>query len=225
MSAIVQLLLLVRRDLRIERKSSEVLLNTTLFGVLVVVIASLAFYTDPASAPKLASGVLWLSLVFSGMLAMLRVWAKEREWNAFLALWLSSVPRPAIYLAKMISTVLFMCAMEVVLIPLVALFFHLELDARLAALALCVFLGIVGYAAVGTLFAAMSVRTRARELTLSLALFPLTAPALIAGVVATRGLFVDAPTAELMQWIRVLLAFDLVFVTASALLFEPLLSD
>jgi heme exporter protein B len=220
-----QLFLLVRRDIRVERKSGEVLLTTTLFGVLVVVTASFAFYTDPPSAPKLAAGVLWLSLAFTGMLTLIRLSHRDREWNALQALWFSPVPRPLVYLAKTLSTTLLMSVMQLVLVPLVALFFHVELVRHANILGTLIFLGILGYASVGTLFSTLSMQTRARELALSIVLLSLTAPALICGVVATRDLIAGAPLVDIALWIRTLLAFDIVSWVVCALLFSSLVDD
>jgi heme exporter protein B len=110
-------------------------------------------------------------------------------------------------------------------VPLVALFVHVWLPPVLLPLAALLLLGTVGFVAAGTLFSAMTVRTRARELVLSVVLFPLIAPALLAGVVATREVFGGAGLAETLGWIRILAAFDVVFVAGGVLLFEPLISD
>jgi heme exporter protein B len=112
-----------------------------------------------------------------------------------------------------------------VLLPAVAVLYHLDVFAVGAQVAAVVALGTVGFAAAGTLFAAMGVRTRAKELVLSVVLFPLTAPALLAGVVACRDLLGGASLAEVADWLRLLLAFDLVFLVGGSLLFGPLTSE
>ena len=113
---------------------------------------------------------------------------------------------------------------QVVVVPLVAIFFHLEMD-HLPELVLLLFLGTFGFVCAGTLFGALSVRSRARDLALSVVIFPLITPALLGGVVATRELFNGAPWGEIAGWIQILVAFDLVFLGAGFLLFDALLAD
>lgn len=217
--------LIAMKDLRIELRTREITTTTALFAVLIVVLASLSFYMDRGTARNLAPGVLWIAIAFSGVLAMGRSWARERDQDAMRGLLLAPIPRASIYLGKLISTLAFILAVEVVLVPLVGVFFHLDLFDVLGRVGLLLFLGTVGFVAAGTLFAVMSVRTSARDLAISVALFPLVTPALLAGVVATREALGGAPMSSTLGWIYILLAFDLVFLFAGIVLFEPLTSD
>ncbi len=212
------------KDLRIEARTGEVVLVTGLFAVLVTVLSSLSFYIDPSGARLVAPGVLWIAIAFAGVLAMGRSWARERDHDVMRGLLLSPMPRSAIYLGKAAGSLLFLLVVEVVLVPLVAVLFHLDLTPVLGPLALLLFLGTLGFVAAGTLFAAMGVKTGARELALSVILFPLVAPALLAGVVATRALFGGA-TEEVWPWARILAAFDLIFLASGLALFDPLTSE
>ena len=213
------------KDLRIELRTKEVLVTAGLFGLLVTVLTSLAFFLDDSSARKIAPGVLWVSTCFAGVLAMGRIWGREREHDALVGLLLSPASRSAIYAGKATATLMLLLVIEAALVPVVGLLFRLELGTDLAPMAFFLVLGTVGYVALGTLFAAMSVRTRARDLMLSVVLFPLTAPALIAGVVATREAFAGAPFSELLAWARILMAFDLMALAAGLWLFGLLLRD
>ncbi|MDH5493775.1 MAG: heme exporter protein CcmB [Myxococcales bacterium] len=213
------------KDLRIEMRTREITSSTALFAVLVVVLASLSFYLDRNTSTKMAPGVLWISVAFSGVLAMGRSWARERENDAMRGLLLSPIPRPAIYLGKLVSIFAFLAVVELLLLPLVGILFHLDLIEVLGEVTLVLFLGTLGFTAAGTLFGTMTVRTTARDLAISVALFPLVAPALLAGVVATREILGGAPPEVVGNWIRILLAFDLVFLAAGYFLFEPLTSD
>jgi heme exporter protein B len=213
------------KELRIELRSREILITTGLFAVLVVIMASLSFYVDDTAGRKMAPGVLWIAIAFSGVLAMGRSWAREREEDVMRALLLSPIPRAAIYLGKGFAVLLFLVVIEGVLLPLVAVLFHVDLSHALGRIAAILSTGTIGFVAAGTLFSSMSVRTRARDLMLSVVLFPLVAPALLAGVVATREALAGAPLTETLQWLRILCAFDVVFVAAGIVLFEPLMSD
>lgn len=213
------------KELRIELRTKEILITAGLFGLLVTVLTSLSFFLDQNTARRLAPGVLWVGASFAGVLAMGRAWAREREADAIRGLLLAPIPRSSIYAGKALGTWVFVTLIDMVLLPVVGVLFQLDLAADLGPLAVILVLGMTGYVALGTLFAAMSVRTRARDLMLSVVLFPLTAPGLLAGVVATREILGGAPLEESIEWIRILLAFDLVGIVSGLVLFEPLMSD
>jgi len=214
-----------RKDLRLELRTKDVTVTTALFAILVVVIASLAFYVDRARAREVAPGVLWVTIAFSGLLAMGRGWDRERD-GVMRALLLSPAPRAGIFLGKALANLGFMLAVEVLVVPLVGLFFHLDGDAGAwGILVALLFLGTFGFICMGTLFGAMGVRTGSGGLVMSIIVFPLITPALLAAVVATRQLFGGAPLAEIAGWFRILGAFDLVALTVGLVLFDPLTSD
>ncbi len=218
-------LAIVKKELLIELRTKEILVTAGLFGVLVVVLTSMAFFLDDDTARKLAPGVLWIGASFAGVLAMGRSWAREREGDAIRGLLLAPIPRSAIYAGKAIGTWIFVMVIDVVLWPLVGLLFRLDLVPVLLPVGLILVLGSTGYVAMGTLFASMSVRTRARDLMLSVVLFPLASPGIVAGVVATREVLQGTPLGEVLEWIRILAAFDAVAIVCGLVLFEPLMSD
>lgn len=218
-------LLVFRKDLRIELRTGEILVTTGFFALLVAVMTSLSFYLDDVTARRVAPGVLWISIAFSGVLAMGRSFQRERDHDVMRALLLSPLPRPAIFLGKMLGIFAFLCIVELLLVPLVALLYHLDFISVWPRLALLVLLGTLGFSAAGTLFAAMGVRTRTKELVLSVVLFPLVSPALLAGVVSCREVLGGAALSEVLDWVRVLCAFDLIVLVLGALLFGPLTSE
>lgn len=213
------------KDLRIELRSKEVVVTSSLFGLLVAVLTSLSFYLDDVGAQRLAPGVLYVAASFSGVLAMGRSWARERENNAFRALMQAPIPRSAIYVGKALSTGVFILLIDLLLLPIVAVLFHIDPDVKLLMLGALLALAMIGYVGLGTLFAAMSVKTRARDLMLSIVLFPLSSPGLLAGIVASRDLLTGTPISELVDWLPILFAFDLVAIASGLVLFEPLMSD
>ena len=213
------------KDLRIELRTGEITVTTGLFAVLVTIMVSLSFYVDPPTARRIAPGVLWIAVAFSGVIAMGRSWARERDHDVLRGLFLAPIPRAAIYLGKAFGTLVFLLVVEAILVPLVGLLFHVPLLPYLGALSLLLALGTIGFVATGSLFAAMGVRSGGRELALSVVLFPLVTPALLCGVVATREVLGGAPFAETVGWLRTLVAFDIVFLTGGLYLFEPLTSD
>ena len=165
------------------------------------------------------------------MLALGRTWQREREESALVGLLVSPVPRAAIWCGKAAGVLLFLLAVEVVVVPLVALLFHVDLPEVAGPLAVVMLLGTVGVAATGTLFGAMTVRTRARELLLATVLFPLLSPSLVSSVAATRELFYlvtagqPATLASIGDWLVLLAIFDAVAVAGGVTMFGALVED
>lgn len=215
----------LRKDLQIELRTGEVVVTTALFATLITVLASLSFFIDEASARLVAPGVLWIAVAFAGVLAMSRSWSRERDNEVFRGLLMAPSPRAALYIGKLLGTLAFLSVVETVVVLEVAILFNLDLGAVIGPLALLLALGTIGFAAAGNLFAAMGVRTSARDMVLAVALFPVIAPALLCGVVGTRELLTGAPLHDIWSWVRILAAFDVTFLTAGVLLFELLVCD
>lgn len=225
MSVLAGAWLVLKKDLAIEARVKEITTTTALFAVLIVVLCGLSLYVDGQAGARVAPGVLWLSITFAGVLAMGRSWSRERENDAIRGLLLAPIPRASIYVGKAWSTMLFLFVVELLIVPLVAMLFHVDFAAGAGTLLLVLALGTVGFVSAGTLFSALTVRTGARDLMLSVIVFPLTTPCLLSSVVATRELLGGAPPEEMVGWIYILLAYDLFFATAGTLLFDWLFSD
>jgi heme exporter protein B len=202
--------LVLLKDLRIERKSGEIVATSGFFAVLVAVMASVAFSTGENRA-AVAPGVIWVSVAFASVLAISRSWHREREEGALTGLLVSPVPRGAIFAGKALGVTLFLFAVEAMVIPAAALLFALELAQLGGGLLGIALAATPGIAASGTLFGAMTVRTRARDLVLASVLFPLLSPTLLAAVAATRELVVGAGLAELGDYFLLMGVFDLIF--------------
>jgi heme exporter protein B len=218
-------LLLLRKELLIELRTKEIVITTGLFATLIAVLSSLSFYVDPDSALRVAPGVLWTAIAFAGVLAMGRSWAREREHDVIRGLLLAPIPRSAIYLSKAIASCVFLFIVEAVLVVEVAVLYNLALGSVLGPLLLLVVLGTIGFCATGSLFAALSVKSRAREMMLAVTVFPVVTPALLCGVVGTRELLLGAPLSDITGWIALLGAFDLGLLAAGVLLFDALMGD
>ena len=217
--------LVFQKDLRIELRTGEILITTGFFALLITIMTSLSFYLDDVMGRKIAPGVLWISIAFSGVLAMGRSFQRERDHDAMRGLLLSPLPRAGIYLGKALGILAFLSLVELLLLPVIALLYRVDFGVALGQVALITLLGTIGFSAAGALFAAMGVRVRTKELVLSVVLFPLVSPALLAGVVATREVLSGASLGEIVDWLRVLTAFDLIFVVLGAILFGPLTSE
>src|SRR6185312_4994931 len=194
-------------------------------------LASVSFATGPQTTTRVAPGALWLSIVFASVLALGRSWQREREESALVGLLVSPIPRAAIWCGKAAGVLAFLLIVEVVVVPLVALLFHVDLLAVGGSLAIVMLFGTVGVAAMGTLFGAMTVRTRARDLLLATVLFPLLSPALLASVSATREVFyasahgLPVDLGEVRDWLLLLGIFDAVAVVGGLAMFGALVED
>lgn len=218
-------LIVAGKDLRIELRTREVTTTTGYFAVLVAILASLSYTAGPKTTERVAPGTIWLSLAFTAVLAIGRFWQREREDGAFLSLRTAPIARSAIFAGKTLTLLLFLFIVEIVVVPVVALVFHVELLDVIGPLALVLFAGTLGVAATGSLFGAMTVRTRARDLMLAVVLFPLLAPALLAGVSATREILVGAPLSELTDYFWLFGVFDFVALAGGLGLFGALIED
>jgi heme exporter protein B len=216
-------LLVARKDLAIELATGEIVTTAGFFGVLVATISSFAFFTGPTSSLKVAPGVLWVGVAFASVLAVSRTWQREREESALLGLLSGPAPRSAIFAGKAIGVAAFVMAIQAIVLPTTALFFALDLGKVGPGMVLLCLASVPGIAAVGTLFGAMTVRTRARDLVLASVFFPLLAPTLIAGVAGTRELLGGATLGELTDYFELMGVFAAVFVAGGLGLFELLI--
>jgi heme exporter protein B len=214
------------KDLTVEVRSREIVATTLFFAVSAVLAFAFAFVRDGRPLDGAAAGILWVAVAFAGTLALGRTFERERYTDTLRALLLAPADRPAIYAGKLVGIVAMLLATEVILVPLVALLFDAPLFGRPLPLGLLLVMGTVGFAAVGTLFAAMLVRTRSRDVLLPVLLYPITIPVIIAGVLGTQALLATPPDETMAWfWIGLLTFFDAVFITLSLWTFEPLMVD
>ena len=219
-------LLVLRKDFAIEVKSREILYTTLLFALSCVLVFSIGFVKQGEPLEDAASGILWIAVEFAGTLALGRTFERERYAETLRALLLAPASRAAIYLGKMLGIVLLLAIVELALAPLVAILFRAPFGAEPVLLAVLLAAGTIGFAAVGTLFAAMLVRARSRDVMLPILLYPITIPVMIAGVRGTSALLQSPPdTATVVMWVAILTAFDVVFVTLSLWTFEPVMTE
>ena len=218
--------LVLRKDLTVEVRSLEIAYTTLFFAVSCVLVFAFALVREGRAPEDGAAGILWISIAFAGTLALGRAFERERQSETLRALLLAPAARPAIYVGKLLGIVALLLACEIVLVPLVALLFQAPLLARPAWLAVVLLTGTIGFAAVGTLFAAMLVRARTRDVLLPVLLYPITFPVIIAGVRATATLLQpEIDMASVQFWLALLACFDVVFVTLALWTFEPLMTD
>lgn len=218
--------LVLRKDLVVEIRSLEIAYTTLFFAVSCVLVFAFALVQQGRAPADGAAGILWIAIAFSGTLALGRTFERERQAETLKALLLAPAARPAIYVGKLLGIIGLMAVTEIVLVPLVSLFFQAPFFTRPFWLAAVLLSGTIGFAAVGTLFAAMLVRARTRDVLLPVLLYPITVPVIIAGVRATAALLQPDLDAGIIQfWVALLVCFDVVFVTLALWTFEPVMTD
>jgi heme exporter protein B len=207
-----------RKDMRVETRTRVNLNATVFFACIVLLIFGFALGPSPERLRPSAGGLLWLAVVFTGILAFSRVYQLEEENDALEGLLLMARHHSAIYMGKFLFAVFAMTLVELILIPLMGILYNLDLWAAIPSLLLIGIFGTLGFAAVGTLYGALTVSFRAREVLLPLLLLPIVVPVLLASVTASSGLLEGQPV--LQPWMLVLGVFDVAYISAGLLLFD-----
>jgi heme exporter protein B len=216
----------LRKDLRLELRGGESTIALVAIALLVLIV--LVFALNPAGGARdaqAAAGSLWIALIFAGMIGASRTVLAERDNGCIRALVLSPIDPATVYLAKLAAAFIFMTVAEAAATSMMVFFFNLTFDQRLLGVAPLIALGALGFAALATLLATITGRMRAGDLLLPILIVPLFVPALIAGVKGSCAALAGARSAELGQWIKILVAFDILFVAAGCLLFEYVVGE
>ncbi len=208
------------KDLTSERRSKAGFNAVAFLGVLILLLFGFALGPDAERLRTAAAGVLWLAVLFSGVLAFNRSYQLELDGNALEPLLLYPGARWSIFVGKLAANLAFVVLVEVVLIPVALVLFDVSPPPMWGRLLAVIALGTTGFVALGTFYAAMASRSRAREVLLPLLLFPMLVPVLLASIEASNALLGGDPMRDAGAWLRLLAAFDVIFVTVSLLAFE-----
>ena len=211
---------IVWKDLTSERRSKAGLNAVVFMGLLVLLLFGFALGPDTEALRRAAAGALWLAILFAGVLAFNRSYQLELDGGALESLLLYPGARWAIYVGKLIANLVFVLVVEAIVIPVALILFQVQVPGGWLAQLGVMLLGTFGFVTLGTFYSAMSSRSRAREVLLPLLLFPMLIPVLLASVEASTGLLVGDPMQEAGAWLRLLGAFDIIFLVASLLAFE-----
>jgi heme exporter protein B len=214
---------IVWKDLAAELRSRELLSAMLIFALLVILIFNFALSLDAQARASVTSGVLWVTFAFAGTLGLNRSMAAEKDRGCLDGLLLAPVDRSAIYFGKAIGNLIFMVIVEAIVLPVYSVLYNVNL--LQAGLLLVIFLGSVGYVAVGTLLATMAVQTRTRDVLLPILLFPLVLPVLIAAVRASSGFLQGLEIAEILPWLNLLIAYDIIFIAAAFMVFDYVVEE
>ena len=205
------------KDILLEIRTRDIIVSVLVFSFLVVVVFNFALNSTPNLADDLAPGILWVAFAFAGILAMNRAFVLEKDRGSLEGLLLTPVSRDAIYFGKMLGTFLFMVVVEVALLPIFAVLF--DFSSFSVGLVLAILLATLGFAAVGTLFSAIAVNTRSREIMLPVLFLPVILPVIIGAVESSAGAIGGSSGVSVARWIGLIAVFDAVYLVICPWLF------
>ncbi len=211
------------KDILSELRARDIVTSVLVFALLVIVIFNFAFEPGAEKIGLVAPGVLWVAFTFAGVLSLNRSFVLEKDKGCLEGLMLCPVDREVIYLGKMLGSLTFMLIVEAIVLPIFSIFFNLPLF--MPRLALIAVLATVGFISVGTLFSALAVNTKAREIMLPILFFPIVSPVIIAAVKASGLVLQGEPWGSLSSWLQIIVVFDVIFLVVSALVFEFVLEE
>ena len=214
---------ILAKDLLLELRTKDILVSMLVFGLLVIIVFNFAIDPTPKNVAAVAPGILWVSFTFGGVLGLNRSFGVEQDRGNLYGLMLAPVGRDAIYFGKFLGNLLFMTVVEVIIYPAFAVMFNLPL--LLPGLIPVLLLATVAVAAVGTVFSAMAVSTRSREVMLPVLFLPVVVPVIIAAVEATGAVIRGDGAEQLTLWIPFLLVFDCVFLVIGPVAFSYVVEE
>jgi heme exporter protein B len=215
-----QTFLLLRKDLLLEMRRRESLLTMFFFGTLLLFVFHFSFDLAPERVAEMAPALLWLAFLFTGTLGLAQLFEAERGNHCLEALLLSPMDRGALFLAKTAFNFILMVLVEIVVIPLFWILFNLRSWDVIPNLFLVTLLGTVGFCVLGTLLSAVTLKARARELLLPLVLFPLMIPVILGTIRCMETILRTGELGDALPWLRLLVGFDVIFLTVGVLIFD-----
>jgi heme exporter protein B len=215
-----QTFLLLRKDLLLEMRRRESLLTMFFFGTLLLFVFHFSFDLAPERVAEMAPALLWLAFLFTGTLGLAQLFESERGNHCLEALLLSPMDRGALFVAKTAFNFILMVLVEIVVIPLFWILFNLGSWDVVPSLFLVTLLGTVGFCVLGTLLSAVTLKARARELLLPLVLFPLMIPVILGTIRCMETILRAGELGDALPWLRLLVGFDVIFLTVGVLIFD-----
>jgi len=206
------------KDILLEIRTKEIVTSVLVFALLVVVIFNFAFEPETAAMNLVAPGILWVAFTFAGVLGLNRVFAVERENSRLAGLLLCPVDHMTIYWGKLLGSFTFMLAIEIIITPIFLVLLNLPLF--LPRLVLIVVLATLGFTSVGTLFSALAVNIKARDIMLPILFLPVVVPVIIAAVEATALVLQGSPWGDMLTWLQIMIAFDIIYLVVATLVFQ-----
>ncbi len=212
------------KDLRSELRTKEALNASLSFALVILLLFSFAFDPTAELTREISGGLLWLVFAFAGALLLNRSFARELENDCLDVLVTSPVPASALFLGKALANWLLLLGIELVCLPVFGVFYNVDWARQPAWLALVLLLATWGITVIGTMFSALTVNLRLRELMLPMLVYPMLIPCLMAAMQLTTALVAgQAPSGDQLAWLRMLVGFDIIFTALSVALVETVL--
>lgn len=216
---------IVWKDFVTELKTRELFSSMFVFAVLVMLIFIFSLNLSVVKANQVGPGVLWVAILFAGTLGLNRSFTLEKENGCLQGLMLAPVDRSAIYFGKMLSNLAFLLIMEAFLLPVFMIFFNVDLASHLGPLLAVIFMGTLGFSALGTLLSSLSSNLKTREIMLPILLYPLIVPIAIGSVQLTGQILDGKSLADMMNWVGLIICFDIIFISASIMTIDHILEE
>jgi heme exporter protein B len=216
---------IVWKDIITELRTKELFSSMFTFALLIILIFSFTFGFSVEFIPIAAPGILWVAFTFAGVLGLSRSFSIEKEGNSILGLLISPVDRSYIFLGKMVGNMIFVFIVEAIILPIFVLFFNYNLFVNFFPLLLVILLGTIGFVSVGTLFSAMAVNTRLREVLLPVLLFPVIIPVIVSSIKLIGAILDGKPIGGAGSSLQVLVSFDIIFLVVCTMVFEYVIEE
>ncbi|RMF57717.1 MAG: heme ABC transporter permease CcmB [Calditrichaeota bacterium] len=213
------------KDLLSEFRTKEMIVSMLVFSLMVALIFNFSFPTGSEFIRGAFPGILWMTFIFASLLGMNRSFVYEVDKGCLQGLMIAPIDRMVIYLSKLVVNFIFISLVEFITLPIFSIFFDVDVLPALGQLLLVVVLSTVGLAVVGTLFSAISVNTKTREVMLPILHLPVSVPILISAVEATRAIFQNGSWGEVWGWLKLLIVFDAIFLVVALWTFEYVIEE
>ncbi|OGO24994.1 MAG: heme ABC transporter permease CcmB [Chloroflexi bacterium RBG_16_50_9] len=216
-------MVITRKDIISEMRTKEIIFSALLFALLVIITFNFAFGGSQEMMLLVAPGILWVTFTFAGILSLNRSFIAEKEENCLEGLMIAPISREVIYIGKMLGSLLFMLVIEIIALPVLAFLFNLPvLSAKIIVVTL---MATIGFVTVGTLFSALAVNTKAREIVLPILFLPIVVPIVISAVKASGLALSGEPWQALAPWLNIIGAFDAIFLVVSFWVFNYIIEE
>ena len=216
---------LLWKDLLTELRTKEMIFSMLVFSMMVAVIFNFSFPPGSEFVKDASPGILWMTFIFAGLLGMNRSFVYEVDKGCLQGLLLTPVDRSAIYISKLLVNFIFIGTVELIATPLFAVFFDFSIVDSLGPFILVLFLSTLGLSVIGTLFSAIAVNTKTREVMLPILHFPVSIPIIICAVQATSAVFQGQQWGQIWNWLKILIAIDVIFLILAIFMFEYVVEE
>ena len=220
-----QIAAIVWKDFVTELKTRELLSAMFIFALLVILIFIFSINLSIVKASEVGPGILWVAFLFAGTIGLNRSFMLEKENGCLMGLMLVPADRTTIYFGKLISNLIFLSIMELFILPLFMIFFNIDLLSHLGPLLVVVFLGTLGFCALGTLLSSLSANLKTREIMLPILLYPLLIPIIIGAVRMTGQVLDGTELADMMKWVGLTASFDIIYIGVSIMTIDHILEE